>query len=67
MGAHVGLGFVEIEEDLAFAVERGFGGVEILRDVAALFVLASRARAVKAMVLPCSLAMGKVMRLRKRA
>ena len=67
VGAHVGLGLVEIEEDLALGVERGLGRVDVLGDVAALSSVASRARAVKAMVLPCSLAMGKVMRLRKRA
>jgi len=39
VSAHAGLGFVEVEEDLAFCVERGLGGVEILCDVAALFVL----------------------------
>ena len=38
-GADVGLGFVEIEEDLALGVEGGLGGVEVLGDVAALFVL----------------------------
>ena len=38
VGAHVGLGFVEVEEDLAFCVERGFGGVDVLGDGAALVV-----------------------------
>ena len=37
-GADVCFGFVEIEEDVAFAVERGLGGVEILRDGTAFFV-----------------------------
>src|SRR5262249_34398865 len=38
-GADVGFGFVEVEEDLAFAVKGGFGGVEVFGDVAAFFVL----------------------------
>jgi hypothetical protein len=38
-GANVGLGFVEVEEDLALAVKGGLGGVEVLGDVSAFFVL----------------------------
>ena len=37
-GAHVGLGLVEVEEDLTFGVERGLGGVEVFGDGAAFFV-----------------------------
>ena len=43
-GANVGLGFVEVEENLALAVEGGLGRVEVLGDVAALFVLRRRGR-----------------------
>ena len=38
-GAHVGLGLVEVEEDVALGVEGGLGRVEVLGDVAAFFVL----------------------------
>ncbi len=38
-GADVGFRLVEVEKDLAFAIEGGLGRVEIFRDVAALFVL----------------------------
>ena len=41
--AHLGLGLVEVEEDLALGVERGLGRVEVLGDVAAFFVV-GRAR-----------------------
>ena len=36
--AHVGLGLVEVEEDVALGEERRFGGVEVLGDGAALVV-----------------------------
>ena len=44
VGADVGLGFVEIEEDLAFAVEGGLGGVDDTWRCRGLFVAGRRGR-----------------------
>ena len=68
VGAHVCLGFVEVEEDVALGCRARFRGSSgNLAMGRFLSSTSSSARAVNAMVLPCSLAMGKAMRRRKRA